>query len=181
MNATHPASTARVTWPKARPQPMTLAPPATSSVAPSASGPTNPPAYPSVEWTASVAPRRPGSALPALPAVSDDESDQISIAYRRTRAAAPAYGRAAVKPITAANAAEMSIVPRMKRRRPNRMDSSLPQTLAHTPTRPMTLATVAGASGVQALEVWAATNVKNVTTQPRSADISHVCTQYAIE
>src|SRR3989442_11596199 len=107
----------------------------------------NPPAYPSVEWTASVAPRRPGSALPALPAVRDDESDQISIAYSRTSAAAPAYGSAALKPITAANAAEMSIVPRMKRRRPNRMDSSLPQTLAPTPTRPMTPATGAGPAG----------------------------------
>src|SRR3989442_14131508 len=123
----------------------------------------NPPAYPSVEWTASVAPRRPGSALPALPAVSDDESDQISIAYSSTRAAAPAYGSAALKPITAANAAEMRIVPRMKRRRPK------------------TLATVAGASSVQALEVWAATNVRNVTTQPRSADISHVGTQHPTE
>src|SRR5262245_60361180 len=135
---------------------MTLAPPARSSVAPSASGPTNPPAYPSVEWTASVAPRRPGSALPALPAVSDEESDQISIAYSNTRAAAPAYGSAALKPITAASAAEVSIVPRMKRRRPSRMASSLPQTLAHTPISPITLATVAGASGVHAPVFWAA-------------------------
>ena len=61
------------------------------------------------------------------------------------------------------------------------MASSFPHTLAHTPSRPITLATVAGASGVHAPGVWAATNVRNATTQPRSADISHVCTQYAIE
>ena len=61
------------------------------------------------------------------------------------------------------------------------MASSLPHTLAHTPTRPITLATVAGASGVHAPGAWAATNVRNATTQPRSADISHVCTQYATE
>ena len=57
------------------------------------------------------------------------------------------------------------------------MASSLPQTLAHTPIRPITLATVAGASGVHAPVVRAATKVRNVTTQPRSADISHVWTQ----
>ena len=41
--------------------PQTLAPPRRSSAAPSASGPRKPPAYPRVEWTASVAPRWPGS------------------------------------------------------------------------------------------------------------------------
>src|SRR5262245_65846063 len=99
------------------------------------------------------------------------------MAYRRTSAAAPAYGSAALKPIPAASAAEVSIVPRMKRRRPNRMASSLPQTLAHTPRRPITLATVAGASGDQAPLVWAAAKVGNGTTQPGRAAIAHVCTQ----
>src|SRR5262249_62133963 len=108
-------------------------------------------------------------------------ADRTSTAYSKTGGAAPAYGSAALKPITAASAAEASIVPTMKRRRPNRMANSLPHTLAHTPTRPITLATVAGASGFHAPVDRAATNVRNVTTQPRSADISQVCTQYAIE
>src|SRR5207249_1115301 len=55
-----------------------------------------------------------------------------------------------------------------------------PSTLA-PPKRPITLATVAGASGVHAPGVRAAANVRKVTTHPRSADISQVCTQYATE
>ena len=69
------------------------------------------------------------------------------------------------------------MVPRMNRRRPSRMESSLPQTLAHTPTSPITLATVAGASGIQAPSPRSAANVRKATTQARSADISQVCTQ----
>ncbi len=69
----------------------------------------------------------------------------------------------------------------MKRRRPNRIDSSLPHTLAHTPSNPITLATVAGAIGVHAPALCAAANVRKVTTHARSADISQVCTQYASE
>ena len=69
------------------------------------------------------------------------------------------------------------MVPRMNRRCPNRMESSLPQMLAQTPTSPITLATVAGASGTQAPSPRSAANVKKATTQARSADISHVCTQ----
>ena len=73
------------------------------------------------------------------------------------------------------------MVPKIKRRRPTRIASSLPHTLAHTPSRAIALATVAGARGVQAPGVRPATNVRKATTQPRSADISHVWTQYATE
>ena len=52
-------------------------PPDRSSVQPMMSGPMKPPKYPRLEWTANVAPRREGSALPAVPAVSDDESSEI--------------------------------------------------------------------------------------------------------
>ena len=48
-----------------------------------------------------------GSAHPALPAVSDDESDQIRIAYKSTSAAAPAYGSAAIPPSVLARADEI--------------------------------------------------------------------------
>ena len=57
----------------------------------------------------------------------------------------------------------------------------MPHTLAHTPSSPITLATVAGAIGVHAPPPCAAANARKVTTQARSADISQVCTQYAIE
>ncbi len=51
-------------------------PPQRSSTQPTTSGPMKPPVYPSIEWTASVAPRRDGSAVPAVPAVSEAESSQ---------------------------------------------------------------------------------------------------------
>src|SRR6185503_7915563 len=53
-------------------------PPAKSRTHPTTSGPIKPPAYPSDECIASVAPRREGSAVPAVPAVSDAESSQIT-------------------------------------------------------------------------------------------------------
>ena len=52
-------------------------PPDKSRIQPTISGPTKPPEYPSIEWTARVAPRRSGSALPAAPAVSDAESSEM--------------------------------------------------------------------------------------------------------
>src|SRR6266849_7900748 len=71
-----------------------------------------------------------------------------------------------------------NMVPRMKRRLPNRIANSLPHTLAHTPSSPITLATVAGARAVHApAALWAAANVRNVTTHARRADISQVWTQ----
>src|SRR5688572_16112846 len=97
------------------------------------------------------------------------------------KAAAAAYGSAEEKPITAAIADDVSMVARMKRRLPKRSGSSLPPTLAHTPSSPIALATVAGAISAQPPAPCAAQNVRNATTQPRSADVSHVCTQYARE
>src|SRR5882724_459711 len=77
-NAIWPISVTTVTCKKAYPQPLTDMPPERSRIHPIAIGPTNPPAYPAIECTARVAPRRWGSALPAAPAVSDEESSQIS-------------------------------------------------------------------------------------------------------
>src|SRR5712692_3341111 len=88
------------------------------------------------------------------------------------------YGSAALKPTTPAIPADANMVPRMKRRLPNRIANSLPHTLAHTPSSPITLATVAGARAVHApAALWAAANVRNVTTHARRANISQVWTQ----
>src|SRR5437867_11267442 len=74
------------------------------------------------------------------------------------------------------------MVPRMKRRLPNRIANSLPHTLAHTPSSPITLATVAGARAVHApAALWAAANVRNVTTHARRADVFQVWTEEASE
>ena len=81
-----------------------------------------------------------GLALPALPAVSDEESDQISIAYTRTSAAALAYGSAALKPMPPAIAADASIVPRMKRRLSPDRQLVAPHAGPHL-SSPITLAT----------------------------------------
>src|SRR4030095_12782028 len=77
MNTIMASAMRMATTPKAKPQASGDMPPAASSVQPMASGPTKPPAYPSIEGTASVAPRRAGSAAPAAPAVSDEESSQM--------------------------------------------------------------------------------------------------------
>ena len=59
------------TWAKAMNQPAPVRP-TPSRINPMTMGPTKPPPNPSMEWTASVAPRRAGSALPAAPAEDDD-------------------------------------------------------------------------------------------------------------
>ena len=68
---------------------------------------------------------------------------------------------------------------RINRWRPSRIDISLPATLAHVPIKPMTVATTVGATHAFGSPDVTATQARNATTQPRSAFISQVCTQYA--
>src|SRR5262245_1010910 len=73
-NATRAMMESVATIRKATAQVACDMPPPRSSVQPMTSGPIKPPMYPSIEWTARVAPRFAGSAVPAVPAVNDDES-----------------------------------------------------------------------------------------------------------
>ncbi len=65
----------------------------------------------------------------------------------------------------------------ISRRRPKRIEASLPMTLVSVPSRPSTVMTVVGDNSSLALPLRAATHARKATPQPRSAFISSVCTQ----
>src|SRR5258705_1903449 len=114
-NANRPSRPITAMWRNASPQATGDMPPARSRIQPITMGPTKPPAYPAIECRARVAPRRAGSALPAAPAVREEESSQISTPYTRTRAAASGYDRDPRNPMPAAMTADDSMARRTSR------------------------------------------------------------------
>ena len=69
------------------------------------------------------------------------------------------------------------MAPTIRRRRPKRIEASLPRTLVSVPNRPSTVMTTVGDSSSPVMPLWTATQARKATPQPRSAFISSVCTQ----
>ena len=81
-------------------------------------------------------------------------------------------GRAAAKPITDANTVETSMKAISTRRRPKRIATSLPSTLAGRPSSRIALATVVIVLSVTALACASAVKAMNATSQVRNANSS---------
>jgi hypothetical protein len=125
-----------------------------------------------IACTARVAPRRAGSAVPAAPAVRDDESSHRTVEHEqhhceqvgpgsRQAQRTSANGRGNQRHSNEASAAE-----------PNRR--FVAQHAARVPASPRTVRAVAGESAVADVWVLVATNARNATPHPLSAFISRV-------
>ena len=97
---------------------------------------------PSVVWTASVLPRRSGSAAFIAPTVSEALSSIKMVPYSASSAVIAQNGRAETKPISAASSVDASMTAISTGRRPRRTAASLPSTLATMPSSRIPLAAV---------------------------------------
>ncbi len=127
---------------------------------------------PSVVCTASVLPRRCGAAAPNAPTVSEALSSITVIPYTASSAAIHQNGSSAANPITAATTSDVSMKPISTGRRPSRVATSLPSTLAGRPSNRIRLATVVIVLSLMALPWATAVKVMNATSQVRNPNSS---------
>src|SRR5271166_4288304 len=117
-------------------------PPNQSRARPNSNVPTNPPAKPTHEYTATIAPLSCGSATTSTPEVRLEKLPCTMKPAAIARPTTTPYGSIPVKPNNAFTNADTRNTPTAVARRPRRNDNSLPHRPAGTPSKPTSAPTV---------------------------------------
>ena len=149
-----------------------------SKTIPTARGPRKAAPNPSVEWTASVAPRPPAGELITAPAVREAESATTKTPYKKPRQTTRLYGRGAERPTATLSNEDPTIMRAMVLFLPKRRHSSFPPMLAGSPTRLISAATRVGLKTGVATPCKFALKARKATIHDRIPNNSHMCAAY---